>query len=37
MIDAAKMGVLIGSVVAGTLGYIVLKVALKGAEKNEMP
>ncbi len=37
MIDAAKMGVLIGSLVAGTLGYIVLKVALKGAEKNEMP
>ncbi len=37
MIDAAKMGVLIGSVVAGTLGYTVLKVALKGAEKNEMP
>jgi Na+:H+ antiporter, NhaA family len=37
MIDAAKMGVLLGSLVAGTLGYIVLKVALKGAEKNEMP
>lgn len=37
MIDAAKMGVLIGSLVAGTLGYIVLKFALKGAEKNEMP
>lgn len=37
LIDAAKMGVLIGSVVAGTLGYIILKVALKEAEKNEMP
>lgn len=37
MIDSAKMGVLIGSLIAGTLGYIVLKVALKGAEKNEMP
>ncbi len=37
MIDAAKMGVLLGSLVAGTLGYIVLKIALKGAEKNEMP
>ncbi|HSO87945.1 MAG TPA: Na+/H+ antiporter NhaA [Draconibacterium sp.] len=37
LIDSAKMGVLIGSVVAGTLGYIVLKAAFKGAEKNEMP
>ncbi len=37
MIDAAKMGILIGSVIAGTLGFIVLKVALKGAEKNELP
>ncbi len=37
MIDAAKMGVLLGSLVAGTLGYIVLKIALKRAEKNEMP
>jgi Na+:H+ antiporter, NhaA family len=37
LIDSAKMGILIGSVVAGTLGFIVLKAALKGEEKNEMP
>jgi len=37
LIDAAKMGVLIGSVVAGVVGFLVLKMALKGAEKNEMP
>ena len=37
LIDSAKMGILIGSVVAGTLGYVVLKAALKGAEKNELP
>ena len=36
LIDAAKMGVLIGSVVAGVIGYLVLKSALKGTEKNEM-
>lgn len=33
MIDAAKMGVLIGSVIAGSLGFIVLKLALKGNQK----
>jgi len=33
LIDAAKMGVLIGSVVAGVVGYLVLNAALKGAEK----
>jgi NhaA family Na+:H+ antiporter len=37
LINAAKMGVLIGSVVAGTVGYLVLNFALKSAEKNEMP
>jgi NhaA family Na+:H+ antiporter len=36
LIDAAKMGVLIGSVIAGVVGYLVLNAALKGAEKNEM-
>ena len=36
LIDAAKMGVLIGSLVAGVLGYLVLNTALKGAEKNGM-
>ena len=36
LIDSAKMGVLIGSVVAGLISYLVLKAALKGAEKNEM-
>jgi NhaA family Na+:H+ antiporter len=37
LIDSAKMGILIGSVVAGSLGFVVLKAALKGAEKNELP
>ena len=36
LIDAAKMGVLVGSLVAGVIGYLVLNTALKGAEKNEM-
>jgi NhaA family Na+:H+ antiporter len=35
LIDSAKIGILIGSVVAGTLGFVVLKAALKSAEKNE--
>lgn len=29
LIDSAKMGILIGSLVAGLLGYIILKIALK--------
>jgi len=36
LIDSAKMGILIGSVVAGIVGFVVLKAALKGAEKNGM-
>jgi NhaA family Na+:H+ antiporter len=36
LIDSAKIGILIGSVVAGTLGFVVLKAALKSAEKNEL-
>ena len=36
LIDAAKMGVLFGSLIAGLLGYLVLNTALKGVEKNEM-
>ena len=36
LIDSAKMGILIGSLVAGIVGFVALKVALKGAEKNGM-
>jgi Na+:H+ antiporter, NhaA family len=36
-IDAAKMGVLIGSLVAGVLGYLVLRTSLKVVKENEMP
>lgn len=36
LIDSAKMGILIGSVVAGIVGFVVLKATLKGAEKNGM-
>jgi NhaA family Na+:H+ antiporter len=36
LIDSAKMGILIGSVVAGLLGFVILKSALKSAEKNGM-
>ena len=36
-IDAAKMGVLIGSLVAGVLGYVVLRTSLKVVKENEMP
>ncbi len=35
LIDSAKMGVLIGSLVTGVLGYFVLNSALKRAEKNK--
>jgi NhaA family Na+:H+ antiporter len=35
-IDSAKMGILIGSIITGIVGYFVLKTALKGVEKNEM-
>lgn len=35
-IDSAKMGILIGSITTGVVGFLVLKAALKGAEKNEM-
>jgi Na+/H+ antiporter NhaA len=31
------MGVLIGSLVAGVLGYLVLRTALKVVKENEMP
>src|SRR5690606_27621781 len=37
LIDSAKMGILIGSIITGVLGFLVLKAALKSAEKNEMP
>jgi NhaA family Na+:H+ antiporter len=36
LIDSAKMGILIGSVVAGIVGFVVLKAALRGVEKNGM-
>ena len=36
-IDAAKMGVLIGSLVAGVLGYVILRYSLKVVKENEMP
>ncbi len=36
-IDSAKMGILIGSITTGVVGFLVLKAALKGAEKNEVP
>jgi NhaA family Na+:H+ antiporter len=36
-IDSAKMGILIGSIITGVVGFFVLKAALKGAEKNELP
>lgn len=36
LIDSAKMGILIGSIITGILGYLALKTALKGAEKNGM-
>lgn len=36
-IDAAKMGVLIGSLIAGILGYIILRTSLKDVKENEMP
>ena len=29
LIDSAKMGILIGSLLAGSMGYIILKIALK--------
>ncbi len=35
-IDSAKMGILIGSLVAGMLGFVILKAALKSVEKNGM-
>ena len=37
LIDAAKMGVLIGSMVAGMLGYVVLRTSIKVVKENEMP
>lgn len=37
LINSAKMGILIGSVVAGVIGYLVLRGTLKTKEKNEMP
>jgi NhaA family Na+:H+ antiporter len=37
LIDSAKMGILIGSIITGFAGYFVLKAALNGAEKNEVP
>lgn len=36
-IDSAKMGILIGSIITGVLGFLVLKAALRSAGKNEMP
>ena len=36
LIDSAKMGVLLGSIFAGTLGYLVLKSSLKGVEKERV-
>lgn len=36
-IDSAKMGILIGSITTGVIGFLVLKAALKSSEKNEMP
>jgi NhaA family Na+:H+ antiporter len=35
-IDSAKMGILIGSLIAGLVGFVILKAALKSAEKNGM-
>ncbi|HPE76083.1 MAG TPA: Na+/H+ antiporter NhaA [Draconibacterium sp.] len=35
-IDSAKMGILIGSIITGIVGFLVLKAALNGVEKNEM-
>ncbi len=37
LIDSAKMGILIGSIITGVVGFLVLKSALKRSEKNEMP
>ena len=37
LIDSAKMGILIGSIFTGILGFLVLKAALNDEEKNEMP
>ncbi len=37
LIDSAKMGILIGSIFTGIVGFLVLKAALKDEEKNEMP
>ncbi len=37
LIDSAKMGILIGSIITGIVGFLVLKSALKRSEKNEMP
>lgn len=34
LIDAAKMGILAGSVVAGLSGYLILRAALKGSKNN---
>jgi len=36
LIDSAKIGVLIGSIVAGIFGFVALKLALKAAEKKEL-
>jgi NhaA family Na+:H+ antiporter len=36
-IDAAKMGVLLGSMLAGVLGYVILRTSLKVVKENEMP
>jgi NhaA family Na+:H+ antiporter len=36
-IDSAKMGILIGSITTGIVGFLVLKSALAVKEKNEMP
>lgn len=37
LIDAAKIGILAGSFVAGTLGYIILKITLGKGQKEKVP
>ena len=37
LINSAKMGILIGSFIAGSLGYLIIKLALKNSKNEEVP
>ena len=37
LINSAKMGILIGSFIAGSLGYVIIKLALRNSKNEEVP